>query len=137
MTRRSNTTPRLSWTLPASFEAIEAFFDEFRRHTEAALAVSHRFTAELLAREAINNAVLHGCGANPAKRVRCTCRLDGLRLFMVVADEGEGFDWRSVWSRRGGALEASGRGVQILRRYATRVRYNSKGNAVAIVKNWN
>ncbi len=55
-------------------------------------------------------------------------------------DDGDGFDWRAVLQRRKentattAATAASGRGLEILLRYATRVRFNEKGNAVTIVK---
>ncbi|SPE37739.1 Anti-sigma-factor antagonist (fragment) [Candidatus Sulfopaludibacter sp. SbA3] len=121
-------------TISATPEAVEEFFAEFRRHTEARLASSHSFAAELLAREALNNAVVHGCGSDPSREVRCRLRLKGQRLTIVVADGGEGFDWRAAWGRRPGLSASSGRGMQILRWYATRVRYNERGNAVTIFK---
>ena len=53
------------------------------------------FAAELLLREALTNAVVHGCHAESGKQVRCSMRLKGRRLLIVVDDDGDGFDWRS------------------------------------------
>ena len=121
-------------TLPATAEAVEEFFVSFRQHAAAALPKEHCFTAELLAREALNNAVVHGCHADPDKRVRCALRLKLGRLLIVVHDEGEGFDWRALWGSRAEASAPSGRGIELMRTYATRVRFNDRGNTVTIVK---
>jgi anti-sigma regulatory factor (Ser/Thr protein kinase) len=121
-------------TLPATLEAIEEFFVEFRRQAQNTLSRADCFAAELLSREALTNAVVHGCHRDPRKHIICVLRLRGRRLTIAVHDEGEGFDWRAAWNRHGGIFESSGRGIQILRKFAIRVRYNEKGNAVTIIK---
>ena len=120
-------------TLPASLEAIEQFFTEFRLFCDC-LPRKERFVAELLLREALTNAVLHGCGSNPERSVRCSLRLEDRCLMIVIADDGEGFDWRRTLERRMDTAAASGRGFEILRQYATQVRFNGKGNEVTIQK---
>jgi anti-sigma regulatory factor (Ser/Thr protein kinase) len=121
-------------TLPARLEAIEEFFLEFRAICRCLTEQSQRFTAELLIREALTNGVLHGCGADASKRVRCAVRLRSGRLMLAVWDEGEGFDWRTALACGAGEAASSGRGLEIFRLYATRVRFNRKGNGVAIWK---
>lgn len=126
---------QLKVTLPATHAAMETFVGEFRllRHCcgedEAAM-----FGAELLLREALTNAVEHGCQCQPAKQVHCTVRLRGRRLTIAVTDEGNGFDWRASWNRKAKSQAQSGRGLEIMREYATMVRFNNKGNSVTIVK---
>ncbi len=124
----------LRTTLPATLEALEEFFVVFRRRAENILSHADCFAAELLAREALTNAVVHGCHADPLKHVLCVLRLRGRRLTIAVRDEGEGFDWRAAWDRHGGSFASSGRGIEILRKFAIRVRYNQKGNAVTMIK---
>jgi len=121
-------------SLPASLQAIEKFFVEFRRRSREMMDRANRFDAELLVREALTNAVVHGCHTDPGKQVRCLLRLKRRRLLIAVEDDGDGFDWRSAWDKTAELPECSGRGIEILRKYANRVRYNSKGNAVTIVK---
>jgi serine/threonine-protein kinase RsbW len=121
-------------TLPATLDAIEEFFVEFRRRSQAMMGRSNCFAAELLVREALTNAVVHGCGTDPGKQVRCCLRLRGSRLFISVADDGEGFDWRSARNSKAEVWGSSGRGMEILRRYANHVRFNNKGNVVAMLK---
>ena len=120
--------------LPATFEAIEEFFTEFRRKGGALLGRVNCFTAELLLREALTNAVLHGCRADPRKQVRCVARLKGGRLIILIDDDGDGFDWHGAFGEIAEVPACSGRGLEIFRRYANHVRYNDRGNLVAITK---
>jgi serine/threonine-protein kinase RsbW len=136
MTAPGHVEYRMRATLPATLEAVEDFFADFRRRVEGAATHAERFAAELLLREALNNAVIHGCRSDAGKRIHCVLRLRGKRLLIAVRDEGEGFDWRAARQDTGGSAAASGRGVDILRRYATRVRFNDRGNSVAVVKHF-
>jgi serine/threonine-protein kinase RsbW len=120
--------------LPASLQAIEEFFGEVRLTHNALLSRVNCFAAELLLREALTNAVVHGCHADPSKQVRCMLRLKGRRLLIAVQDDGDGFDWRAAWGDSADLPACSGRGIEILRKYANHVRYNDRGNAVAMIK---
>lgn len=134
MTHATRFDSEMRITLPATLDAIEEFFVEFRRRSNALIGRQNCFAAELLVREALTNAVVHGCGSNPVKQVRCSLRLRGSRLFIAVEDEGEGFDWRATRSSRADIPDGSGRGMEILHRYANRVRFNDKGNVVMMLK---
>jgi len=120
--------------LPATLQAAEEFIVDFRRRSQALLDRVNSFAAELLVREALTNAVVHGCRADPSKQVRCSLRLKGRSLLIAVEDDGAGFDWRATPGNPAALPGSSGRGIQILRKYANRVRYNRRGNAIAIIK---
>jgi anti-sigma regulatory factor (Ser/Thr protein kinase) len=107
---------------------------EFRRRSQAMMAHANFFAAELLVREALTNAVVHGCGSDPRKRVHCSLRLRKGRLLIAVADEGPGFDWRAGRGVRANVPDCSGRGMEILHYYANHVRFNEKGNVVTMVR---
>jgi anti-sigma regulatory factor (Ser/Thr protein kinase) len=124
----------LRTSTPATAEGIEALCGEFRRRCGVLPRHADRFLAELLLREALNNAVLHGCRSDPAKKVRCRVRLQDAKITIAVSDDGDGFDWRAERNGHAPAARDSGRGLEILRKYATRVRFNSKGNGVTILK---
>jgi anti-sigma regulatory factor (Ser/Thr protein kinase) len=120
--------------LPATLQAVEEFFVEFRRRSQALMDRANCFAAELLVREALTNSVVHGCHADPSKQVRCFLRLKNRRLLIAVEDDGEGFDWRAAWRNTSQFPDCSGRGIEILRKYASRVRYSARGNLVTIIK---
>jgi serine/threonine-protein kinase RsbW len=125
---------KIEMMLPATPEAVEEFYAEVRRETAERLGISQSFAAELLAREALTNAVVHGCHSDPRQTIRCRLRVRGRRFTIAIAHSGEGFDWRSQRGNIAELSDSSGRGMQILLRYSTRVRYNDCGNAVTIFK---
>jgi anti-anti-sigma factor len=121
-------------TMPATLEAAEEFFVDFKGKSRTLLRRANRFSAELLLREAVTNAVMHGCRADSSKQVRCWVRINRRRLLIAVDDDGAGFDWRARRGKSADLSDCCGRGIEILRKYASRVRYNTRGNAVTIMK---
>ncbi|HUI79807.1 MAG TPA: ATP-binding protein [Bryobacteraceae bacterium] len=134
MRRPSRLACEMRAMIPATLAAVEQFLRAVRHEAFDTLPRADGFAAELLVREALTNAVVHGCHSDPRKHILCVLRRRGRRLTIAVHDEGEGFDWRAARQRRRGVLASAGRGIQILRQYAVRVRYNEKGNAVTIIK---
>lgn len=136
MVRSSGVDCELRRVMPATLDAIEEFLIEF--HVRCAVMQNwvNCFTAELLLREALTNAVMHGCGADPGKQVRCAIRLRGRSLLIAVSDDGKGFDWRAALHREAELSDCSGRGISILRAYADRVRFNDTGNTVTLIKHF-
>lgn len=119
--------------LPGTLEAIDAFCRQFRSWYAEAGEESSRFGAELLLREALTNSVKYGPG--PGAPVTCVLRGGRRRLLIAVKDQGEGFDWRAVLNRAPVEFSSTGgRGLEIYRRYADHVRFNSQGNSVVLVK---
>jgi hypothetical protein len=55
-------------TIPATLEAVEPFLLQFRQCLDRP---ADRFTAELLLREMLANAVVHSSHNDPRRRVRC------------------------------------------------------------------
>jgi serine/threonine-protein kinase RsbW len=121
-------------TLPATLQAAEEFFVDFKQKSQLLYTSKSHFTAELLVREALTNAIVHGCHEDPSKQVRCVLRLTSRRLVIAVEDDGDGFDWRAASCNLAGASDYSGRGLEILRKYGSRVRFKERGNGVTIVK---
>jgi serine/threonine-protein kinase RsbW len=118
---------------PAKLEALEQFCDRFRCWA-AEVQLPDRFSVELLLREALTNAVVHGCVADAALNLECVLRMRGSRLLIAVRDDGPGFDWRRAGLRRASLQECSGRGLEIYRLLASRVRFNERGNSVVLIK---
>jgi anti-sigma regulatory factor (Ser/Thr protein kinase) len=93
---------------------------------------SRVFTVELVARECLCNALLHGNQGDSSKPVtfRLACGPKWIRL--ETADQGRGFDWRKARTRTLTQDGTSGRGLIIILSYAHRVRFNQRGNHITI-----
>lgn len=92
----------------------------------------HTFATELLLREMLTNAVVHGCRKTSHGCIRCVLRLRETRLSFAIQDSGPGFDWRAAWHSQSRAADCSGRGLEILRKYASRFRFNKLGNGIVV-----
>jgi serine/threonine-protein kinase RsbW len=94
------------------------------------------YAMRLALEEAITNAVRHGNRFEPSKWVTVLFNVDQERAQAEVRDEGPGFDPARVPDPT--TLEnrerPGGRGLLLMRAYATSVRYNAAGNAVALCK---
>ena len=85
-------------TLPADVSAISPVVDWVMRLVdELEYGEDKEFGIEMALREALANAVVHGCKADPTKTVECLVR--GGRdegILIVVRDPGAGFDPKSL-----------------------------------------
>ncbi|MBN1850802.1 MAG: ATP-binding protein [Deltaproteobacteria bacterium] len=95
---------------------------------------SQSFDIVLGMREALNNAVTHGSKKDLKKTVCLTLRMKGDVLIMEVEDEGDGFDWKRCMEKGLPFKEESGRGLAIMKRFFTSMRYNRKGNKLIMEK---
>lgn len=90
------------------------------------------FGVDLLLREFMNNAVVHGNGQDAARLVRVGLRLWRRWIVLRVVDEGAGFDWRNGCGEMPDADADRGRGVAIGRLYARHLRYHGRGHCVTL-----
>lgn len=111
---------------------VDHCIDRMRIFLEERSKAEHLFPLSLLAREALNNAMIHGNRMAPDKtvRFRLTVREDGFD--MMVEDEGQGFEWKSRVQSSSHVDDERGRGHEIYRNYAHKIRYNQKGNALTL-----
>jgi len=130
----THTETGISFNFPAAAENVELFIAAVHGFLAEAGLGNLAFDIELLAREALGNAVQHGSAGNPAKTVRASLNLEPGRLVLVVADEGRGFDWRSLPAAEPDPRRESGRGLFIIRKYADSFGYNDAGNTLRILK---
>jgi anti-sigma regulatory factor (Ser/Thr protein kinase) len=120
--------------LAPTLEALESFCLEFRHWRPIACPDLDAFSSELLLREALTNSVVHGSTEDPGGRVSCVLRVKRGRLIIAIRDGGKGFDWRAAWDRRADSWDTHGRGIEILRNYASAVRFNPAGNSVTLIQ---
>jgi serine/threonine-protein kinase RsbW len=91
------------------------------------------FEIELALQEALANAVRHGCGGNPDKRVRVQLGCDPVRgMILVVRDPGSGFDPAAIPSPTTGKLLYSqgGRGIFLINQLMDEVRFEHGGTEI-------
>jgi serine/threonine-protein kinase RsbW len=92
------------------------------------------FPVELLARECLNNAVLHGSRSDAGKKIELRLWVGRVWVRLQVSDEGQGFDWRKPRSEGAdtGSDATSGRGLLLYAAYAHRVQFNRIGNRITL-----
>jgi serine/threonine-protein kinase RsbW len=93
---------------------------------------------EIALREALANAVIHGNGEDPSKRVYVTCRCyaDG-EASITIADEGQGFDTSTVAdpTTPSHRLAMHGRGIYLMKTLMDEVSFEEGGVVVRMRKN--
>jgi anti-sigma regulatory factor (Ser/Thr protein kinase) len=124
---------RVRKEIPSRLEEVDAVCLELRALLQEQGLASSGFALELVARECLNNAVLHGNGGDSGKIVvlNLLCREGRLRL--QVSDEGEGIARRDPGPTLPANIDAvNGRGMFIVQTYAERVRFNPRGNQITL-----
>ena len=123
-------------SLRASFSAELENVDRVMRQIGRFLKKTHledkSFVCELVAREALNNAVLHGCGNDPLKRVKFIFQIRRKDIRMQISDGGRGFPWRDHMYRHPELSSTSGRGLLILKTYVSEIDYSGTGNELVL-----
>jgi serine/threonine-protein kinase RsbW len=91
------------------------------------------FPVELVAREWLNNAIIHGNRRDAGKKVALNLQIGRKWIYLQIIDEGPGFNWRKA---RGAPLPddtvIGGRGLPISFLYAHRITFNQRGNRVTL-----
>ena len=100
-------------------------------------ARGHEFEIETALREALANAIKHGCGGDTSKQVRCCVACDQSRgMLIVVSDPGHGFDPTTVPSPLVGQQLYSehGRGLYLINQLMDEVWYTDGGTQIHMIK---
>src|SRR5271169_6363137 len=102
-------------TLPADVSAISPVVGWVMRLVgELEYATGKEFEIEMALREALANAILHGCKGDPNKKIECSVTGDREEgIVIVVRDPGSGFDPKSIPSptEESNLLSEHGRGI--------------------------
>jgi serine/threonine-protein kinase RsbW len=94
------------------------------------------FGVRLALEEALVNAIEHGHRHDPSKRVAIRYRISPTHTLVEVKDEGPGFDPSAVPDPTDpeNLERPSGRGLLLMRRYTSWLRYNVRGNCVTLCR---
>ncbi len=129
---------RLHVVIAADVEAVSLFTDQVMdlvREIRCAEGKEHHL--EISLREALANAVLHGCKADPEKEVECCVVCDEERgLLVVVRDPGSGFDPYNLPNPLIGQnlYSTHGRGIFLINQLMDEVRYERNGTEIHMRK---
>jgi serine/threonine-protein kinase RsbW len=126
-----------SWIIIADLALVDRLCKDLNAWlVEQGIGDTHLFALQMLAREALNNAVIHGCGEKSSLQVGCEIRLEDRWIHLVVKDGGPGFNWRAYQALDMAAVnQCSGRGLKIYKLYADQVLFNDTGNQISLNRN--
>jgi serine/threonine-protein kinase RsbW len=124
-------------SLSSKVAAISPFADQLMRFiVNFRSADGSETDIEMALHEALANAVIHGNGENPGKRVYvdCRCYMDG-EVSITVRDEGRGFDSNAVLDPTflENLLFTHGRGIYLIKTLMDEVSFE-EGGAVVIMR---
>jgi serine/threonine-protein kinase RsbW len=129
---------RLDMELPGDASAISGAVERVLALAgESGCSQGKEFEIETALREALANAVRHGCEHNPGKRVQLSASCDKARgMLIVVRDPGPGFDPRQVPSPIAGENLYSnhGRGIYLINQLMDHVEYGHGGTEIRMIK---
>ena len=128
-------------TLPTDVEIVSPFVDLLMRFiSRFRVADRGNFEIELALREALVNAIVHGNGEDPDKRVyvKCRCTTDG-EVSITVEDEGNGFEHDAIPDPTSpdNRLRTNGRGIHLIRMLMDEVDFEQGGSVVHMRKRAN
>ena len=94
------------------------------------------FALRLALEEALVNALKHGHRGDPSKEVRLRYRVTAEEAVAEVEDQGPGFDPAAVPDPLApeNLEKPSGRGLLLMRRYLSWLRFNERGNVVTLCR---
>jgi serine/threonine-protein kinase RsbW len=129
---------RFEVTLPADVSAISPVVGWVMRLVgELEYGAGKEFGIEMALREALANAILHGCKGDPAKQVECSVSGDRDEgILIVVRDPGSGFDPKSLPSPTDNSnlLSEHGRGILLISTLMDEVKHEQNGTVIRMRK---
>jgi serine/threonine-protein kinase RsbW len=125
---------RLDLTLAADVSAISPAVEQILSIVgKMGCGAGKEFEIETALREALANAIVHGCKEDRAKTVNVSVGCDDSRgMIIVVRDSGEGFDPAELPNPVIGEqiYEDHGRGIFLINRLMDEVRFRARGTEI-------
>ncbi len=125
---------RLDVTVAADPGAVHNLVDQVMETvTKMRCASGKEYEVRLAVDEALTNAVVHGCQADPTKSVQCCVMCDEEQgMLIIVRDPGPGFDPASVPNPVMGEnlFATHGRGIFLINQLVDEVRFEQGGTEI-------
>ncbi|MGA3132510.1 MAG: ATP-binding protein [Terracidiphilus sp.] len=118
--------------IPSRMAEAELLCLKIRDRLQANDLSRHSFAVELLARECLSNAIIHGNENDDDKFIVLRLDLGREWIRLQVRDEGPGFRRRRIRENKLNSSVPSGRGLYLYELYAQRVQFNRLGNQVTL-----
>jgi len=136
--KSKNLILRLEVSIAAELGAISAVAERVMEIVrEMKCGAGKEFEIELAMREALANAVVHGCKDDPGKMVQLCVACDESRgMLIVVRDPGTGFDPATIPSPILGQniYSEHGRGIYLINQLMDEVRFEQGGTEIHMRK---
>lgn len=131
-------TCQLNMTIPADPAAISTVSEGLERLLhEKGWSEQDVIRVDLAVREALANAIRHGCAGDRSKSVQCTVTFENpAEVVIVIRDPGPGFDASTVPDpmAQENLFKASGRGVYLINQLMDEVGFRDGGREVHMRK---
>lgn len=117
--------------------AVEKFCQRLLKEAaDLGFAKDRLFGIHLALEEAFTNAVEHGNGGDPDKKVQVEYLITPNLFDITISDQGNGFAPENVPDPRAdeNLFKQGGRGLLLMNAYMDAVEYNDEGNKVRMVK---
>jgi serine/threonine-protein kinase RsbW len=125
---------KVDLTLPGDVSAISPVVEKVMAIVnEMGCAVGKEFEIELALREALANAIEHGCRHDASQEIQCCVACDHARgMLIVVRDPGRGFDPKQIPSPIVGKniFSTGGRGIYLINQLMDEVRFENGGTEI-------
>jgi serine/threonine-protein kinase RsbW len=129
---RSHERISLCQTIPSQLDEVDSLCLKIRELLKSNCLGEACFGVELLARECLNNAVIHGNRGDAEKSIELSLFVGRKWIRLQVSDQGPGFAWRETRQKSSDTAASSGRGLNLYELYARRVEFNDSGNRITL-----
>ncbi len=124
-----------AWVIFADLKNVDFICSEISAWLTEKKLATHLFPLEMLTREALNNAIIHGCQMDVDRNVYAELQWDEYSLRLKVADDGPGFDWQNfLYNNMVNDDRENGRGIKLYQLYADQIEFNNDGNQVVLTR---
>jgi serine/threonine-protein kinase RsbW len=130
-------TERIEFVIPSKVEYLDGILNHLtERLTRRRIIDPESIEVVVALDEAIVNAIKHGNGYDPEKRVKIVAEITKDEARFTIEDQGPGFSPKDVPDPCApeNLLRPSGRGLLLIRNIMDEVAYSSRGNVVTMVK---
>lgn len=129
---------RMKLSLPCDIDAIEPVVHQVMEAvSETNCVPGSHFEVDLALREALANAVIHGCAKDAKKEVQvCVACAESYGILIVIRDPGAGFDPNSIPSPvESQSIHSShGCGIFLINQLMDEVQFGSGGSEIRMRK---